>query len=62
MVLDNYGISKRAYLLEANVTKLAKYSKTVKKYAEIPKFPAVERDIAIIVDEKTEVGKIEKII
>ena len=29
---------------------------------EVPKFPAVERDIAMIVDEKVEVGQIEKII
>ena len=29
---------------------------------EVPKFPAVERDIAIIVDESVEVGQIEKII
>ena len=28
----------------------------------MPKFPAVERDLAIIVDEKIEVGQIEKII
>ena len=28
----------------------------------IPKYPAVERDIAILVDEKVEVLKIEKII
>ena len=61
-VLENYGIEKRAYLLEVNVTKIAKYAKTNKKYVEVPKFPAVERDIAIIVDESVEVGQIEKII
>ena len=54
-VLDNYMISKRAYLLEANITKLVKYARPNKKYVEVPKFPAVERDIAIIVDEKVEV-------
>ena len=61
-VLDNYGIEKRAYLAEINLTKITKYSKANKKYVEVPKFPAVERDIAIIVDEKIEVGQIEKII
>lgn len=54
-VLDNYVISKRAYLLEVNITKLVKYAKTNRKYIEVPKFPAVERDIAVIVDEKIEV-------
>ena len=61
-VLDNYMISRRAYLAEVNLSKLTKYSKTAKKYVEVPKFPAVERDIAIIVDEDVEVGKIEKLV
>lgn len=61
-VLDNYDIQKRAYLAEVNVSKLVKYSRNNKKYVEIPKFPAVERDIAVIVDEKIEVGQIEKVI
>ena len=61
-VLSNYGIEKRAYLAEVNITKLVKYSRSNKKYVEVPKFPAVERDIAILVDESVEVGEIEKII
>lgn len=61
-VLLNYDIEKRVYLAEVNVTKLVKYSRANKKYVEVPKFPAVERDIAVIVDEKIEVGQIEKII
>ena len=61
-VLDNYMITKRAYLLEANLTKFVKYAKVNKKYLEVPKFPAVERDIAVVVDEPIEVGQIEKII
>lgn len=61
-VLINYDIEKRVYLAEVNVTKLVKYSKANKKYVEVPKFPAVERDVAVIIDEKVEVGQIEKII
>ena len=61
-VLINYDIDKRVYVAEVNITKLTKYSKLNKKYVEVPKFPAVERDIAVIVDEKVEVGQIEKII
>lgn len=60
-VLMNYGINEtRVYLAEINITKLAKYAKSAKKYTEIPKFPAVERDIAMIVDEAIEIGEIEK--
>ena len=61
-VLANYDIEKRAYLAEVNITKLVKYSRENKKYVEVPKFPAVERDIAVLVDEAIEVGQIEKII
>lgn len=61
-VLMNYDIEKRAYLAEVNITKLVKYARENKKYVEVPKFPAVERDIAVIVDETVEVGQIEKII
>lgn len=54
-VLFNYGIEKRVYLAELNITKIVKYSKEKNKYEEVPKFPAVERDIAIIVNTEIEV-------
>ncbi len=61
-VLNNYGIGRRAYLAEINISKIVKYAREGKKYEEVPKFPAVERDIALIVDNQVEVGEIEKII
>jgi phenylalanyl-tRNA synthetase beta chain len=39
-----------------------KYGKENLKYVPVPKYPAVERDIAIIVDEEIEVAKIEQVI
>ena len=61
-VLINYDINKRCYLAEVNISKIVKYSKANKKYEEVAKFPAVERDIAIVVDEDIQVGDIEKVI
>lgn len=61
-VLMNYDINKRCYLAELNITKVVKYSKQNKKYQEVPKFPAVERDIAIVINEDIEVGSIEQAI
>lgn len=61
-VLINYEINKRVYLAEINITKIVKYSRVNKKYTEVPKFPAAERDIAVIVDEDVQVGDIEKTI
>ena len=61
-VADNYGIDMRIYVLEMNLSKITKYSKENKKYTEVPKFPAVERDIAITVNEEVEVGEILSVI
>lgn len=62
VVLENYDMSQKVLLAEINIDKIVKYAKNVKKYVEIPKFPAVTRDIAIIVEENIEVAQIEKII
>lgn len=61
-VLENYGISDKVYLAEINIDKLVKYSRIEKKYTPIAKYPAIIRDIAIIVDEKIEAATIERII
>lgn len=61
-VLDNYGINEKVYFGVIDIEKLGKYGKENKKYTPIPKYPAVERDIALVVDEQIEVGQIENII
>ena len=61
-VLENYGINEKVYYAVLDLEKFAKYGKSNKKYTPIPKYPAVERDIAIVVDEDIEVGQIENII
>ncbi len=62
LLATNYDISQRVLFAEINIDKIVKYARNVKKYTPIPKFPAVERDIAMIVDETVEVGQIQKII
>ena len=61
-VLENYGINEKVYYAVIDIEKFAKYGKDNKKYTPIPKYPAVERDIALVVDEDVEVGQIENII
>ena len=61
-VLENYGIAEKVYYAVIDVEKFAKYGKNNKKYTPIPKYPAIERDIALVVDENVEVGQIESII
>jgi len=62
IVCDNYDISNKVYIAEISLDKLTKYANFSKKYSGVPKYPAVERDIAMVVKEDIEVGQIEKII
>lgn len=61
-VADNYGVKGEVYVAEIWLDKLVKYGKMNKKYSEVAKFPAVERDIAMVIDESIEVGNIERAI
>ena len=58
-VATNYEIEERCYLAELNLDALYKYAKIERKYEALPKFPAVTRDIAILVDDEILVQEIE---
>jgi phenylalanyl-tRNA synthetase beta chain len=56
-VAEVMGISKeRVYLAELELAKIVKYGKTKVKYEKIVKYPAVNRDLAILMDRETLVG------
>lgn len=61
-VAMNYDLPENVYVAEIALDKLVKYARLERKYVEVPKYPAVERDIAMVIDEKVEVGAIEKAI
>lgn len=61
-VLDNYGMSNRVYVAELNFDEIILQSKADIKYRALPKYPAVSRDIAVVVDEEITAGQIEEII
>lgn len=60
-VTENYGVNEKVYFANIDLDKITKYGKSNKKYTEVPKYPAIERDLAIIIDEYIEVQNIEKI-
>ncbi len=62
LLTKNYDITQRVLIAEINIDKITKYARKTKKYAPITKFPAVERDISMVLNEEIEVGEIEKII
>lgn len=58
-VADNYEVEERAYVAQLNIDALYKFINVEKKYKALPKFPAVSRDIAILVDDAVLVAEIE---
>ncbi|MEJ2634147.1 MAG: phenylalanine--tRNA ligase subunit beta [Calditrichia bacterium] len=53
-----FEIEEPVFLAEFSVQKLFKYRRQVSPYKPIPKFPWVERDLALVVEDELEVGKL----
>ncbi|MDP4143907.1 MAG: phenylalanine--tRNA ligase subunit beta [Bacillota bacterium] len=61
-VNDNYGMDERCYIAEINLDILFANANLERKYKALPKFPAVDRDIALLVKDEVLVQQIEDII
>lgn len=61
-VCDKFGLDIPAYVAELNLDILYAHAKMDKKYKPLPKYPAVTRDIAILVDDSILVQEIQDII
>ncbi len=62
-VAENYGMDGvRIYCCEIMFDALMRHADTEIVYEPLPKYPSTSRDIALLVDEDLEVGKIEEII
>lgn len=61
-VADNYSIGTEVYTAVLNVVKLIEYSDFDRQYKPLPKFPASQRDIAMLVKDDVIVKDIEDII
>lgn len=59
LVTENYGISKRVYIAELNLDLAYDLSDPTIIFKPLPKYPAVTRDIALLVTDDVEVGNIE---
>lgn len=58
-VLDNYEIRTKAYVGIINMDSLIKNVNAVHIYKQLPKYPAIDRDIAMVVKDKVTAGEIE---
>lgn len=61
-VLQNYGMKEKVYVAELDLEIIGILSNLERKYTELPKYPAINRDIALVLDEEILVKDIEKII
>ena len=60
-VREEYNINKGAIILELNLSQIADFRITDKKYKQIPKFPAIERDYSFVAKRDVESELIENI-
>jgi len=57
--LDAYNIGTRAYLAILDMGKLAKSANLTRTFKSVPKYPATNRDLALIAKQEVLVGQIE---
>ncbi len=61
-VLDNYNIGTKAYVAVLDMPEVVKLASFDRKYEGIAKYPAVTRDISMVVPKEILVGQIENMI
>lgn len=61
-VLNNYEIGAKTYIAVVNIEKLVENTSFDKTYKPLPKFPAMQRDISMLVKDEINVKQIESII
>ena len=61
-VAESVGIKKRAYLAEINLDELLDIKRSELIVADLPKYPAVDRDLAVVVDKEQAVGQMLSLI
>jgi phenylalanyl-tRNA synthetase beta chain len=57
-VLGHYEVHEKVYLFEMDFSKLVKWAGEEKRFQPLPKFPAVYRDLSIVVDKALEAERV----
>ena len=61
-VADLYGIGARSYVAVIDMPEILEYATFDRKYSGIARYPAVSRDISMVVPKEILVGQIEEVI
>ena len=59
---ENFELDLPTYVLEMEVLPLVEYATAVPKYHHLPKYPAMSRDIAVVVPVEVSNAELEKVI
>lgn len=62
MVSENYGVKERMYVACFDMGVMLKNSDSDVKYKQLPKFPAISRDLSLVCDEEISSGEIIEVI
>ena len=61
-VADAFGIKQKMYVFEMDIETLMKYTAKNFHFEPLPKYPAISRDLAMLVDEGVNAGDVEQVI
>lgn len=61
-IMENFGIKQPVYIFEMDVETLMKYTAKSFKYESLPKYPAISRDLAMLVDSDVPAADIERVV
>ena len=61
-VVKNYSLAARTYVAQVDIAGLYDLVSFSRKYTGIPKYPAVSRDLSLVMDKEIPAGEVEKII
>ncbi len=62
VVMDNYGLNQEVFYAEIELDSLLKATKKDFKFQSLPRYPAVQRDLALVVPESVFASVVEQII
>jgi phenylalanyl-tRNA synthetase beta chain len=57
---DKFSVPDETFIGYLYIDKLIKYAKLLPKYRHLPKYPSLDRDLAIIVEDRIAAGSIEE--
>ena len=59
-VIDDFGINRKVYVFEINVENLSSQVISHKAYQSLPKFPAINRDLAVVLSTEVSADKVKQ--